>query len=64
MQKNIYFLAIVLPLVNAGVFGYCHAISECLRLICWLLSYNKGKLENIFLIRVLLLLNAGEYFVG
>ena len=64
MQRNIYFLAIVFPLVNAGEFGYCHAISECWRIICWLLSYHKGKLENILLIRVLLLLNAGEYFVG
>ena len=58
------FLSIVFPLVIAGEFGYCHAISESWRIICWPLSYHKGKLENILLIRVLQLLNAGEYFVG
>ena len=37
-----YFLAIVKPLVNAGEYfvGYCHAISEWLRIFCWLLSYH------------------------
>ena len=39
MLENI-LLAIVLPLLNAGEYfvGYCHAISECWRIFCWLLS--------------------------
>ena len=64
MLKNI-LLVIVLSLMKAGEYyvSYCHAISECWRIFCWLLSCLYRMLRNILLVIALLLVNAREYFL-
>ena len=49
-------LVIVLLLVNAEEYfvGYCLVISECWRILCWLLSCHRKMLKNILLVIALL----------